>query len=759
MSRSRKKKRPNSKRNRQLVHPQPVVLHNPLTEAEARAQIREEGEAFAQLYADAFPRLLAWIIDSDPLVTLSTFAFHGLVETTREVRELVEEDPTLPHHVELLQAMMLQHGLDKFNTRVLGPRDLKELKDLVHTTAKAFLRKRVADVDPEMPGEAVNRLLLIESIRASTTQIRNWGHATQMLRLVDELFAPLDESIEEQAGVRVHHMLKLYQVIARVAEARMRNHFSQLSSFVRASNAREMLHAHNRHFPGIEGEIAVYSSMVEEGEIDIESLRIVLAHRADSWLPTVYTFPLDELVAAYPVPIDRTVLRGILDRLSLAFGDLQDEDPEHFFMGNPVWNHPLIRLPEDRYFVPVLGLLLSFCVEQMEELIRPYPQIYERYQHRRGEFLEEQTERIFRSAFPSAQVFRGVYWIEPETGNRIENDVVVLLDNYLIIAEEKGGRVTPPARRGAERRIQTTVNELVVAPSEQAQRFANYLRTRAQKHEFEDRNGERIELDTRGVHDVMVLCVTLDSIAVSASGNDFRSAGFVSNEVDLAPSISLAHLEVVMDLLDGPIERLHYLVRRSELERTHSFLADEMDLLAFYMLSGFCLRGAAAKRAHLQLWGHSHELGPYFQQLWAGKAPEKPRRRLTRWWTALIRRLEERRMPGWTRMGLVLLNATYDEQAAMESALRRRLRQARSRMKREQIGRSLLPFGPTGSDNAVLGLFYFPRQMKDLNGMVIVSLSEAVEKLDTPDIVALGFDISTRDYPCSLIAWSQGFKV
>src|SRR3546814_9878993 len=57
----------------------------------------------------------------------------------------------------------------------------------------------------------------------------------------------------------------------------------------------------------------------------------------------------------------------------------------------------------------------------------------------------------------------------------------------------------------------------------------------------------------------------------------------------MAPSMSIFELETLFELLPDQISRLHYLRRRAELEAVTEFEADEMDLIAFYLETSFCI--------------------------------------------------------------------------------------------------------------------------------------------------------------------------
>jgi hypothetical protein len=54
-----------------------------------------------------------------------------------------------------------------------------------------------------------------------------------------------------------------------------------------------------------------------------------------------------------------------------------------------------------------------------------------------------------------------------------------------------------------------------------------------------------------------------------------------------APTISIGDLDVIVQTLVRPSEKLHYLVRWNVSEQWVNFYGDEMDLLAFYLETRF----------------------------------------------------------------------------------------------------------------------------------------------------------------------------
>ena len=80
-----------------------------------------------------------------------------------------------------------------------------------------------------------------------------------------------------------------------------------------------------------------------------------------------------------------------------------------------------------------------------------------------------------------------------------ENDLIVLIDKFAFVIECKSGSITDSAKRGAPERFKKTLKELIIEPSEQAQRFINYLKSHRSIHHFRTKRGEKNIIDNQNI--------------------------------------------------------------------------------------------------------------------------------------------------------------------------------------------------------------------------------------------------------------------
>src|SRR5690606_27452969 len=157
--------------------------------------------------------------------------------------------------------------------------------------------------------------------------------------------------------------------------------------------------------------------------------------------------------------------------LSLAPGELKDTNPEHIYLNNPIWKKPYIRLANGSLFAALPQLVFSFPFVIMEGLTVGHEKLEVAYEDARADHLEQAVAALLSTAMPSATIYRGVVWDDPNTGKTWENDVVALLGNFIFVFEAKSGRIKDAARRGGDLSLRKNFKELFVEPGEQGWRL------------------------------------------------------------------------------------------------------------------------------------------------------------------------------------------------------------------------------------------------------------------------------------------------
>jgi hypothetical protein len=147
--------------------------------------------------------------------------------------------------------------------------------------------------------------------------------------------------------------------------------------------------------------------------------------------------------------------------------------------------------------------------------------------------------------------------------------------------EDKSNIITDEAQRGLQKRLEKTVEMLVVNPTLQGQQFAALLRNNPGKHTFKTKRGTENVVDSTDIRRYLMFGVTFELFGLlSLRGMTLRNAGLIAEEIDPAVVLALVDLETVLKTLDSDTRRFHYLSRRIDLEQQSHLTGDEFDLLS-----------------------------------------------------------------------------------------------------------------------------------------------------------------------------------
>lgn len=368
------------------------------------------------------------------------------------------------------------------------------------------------------------------------------------------------------------------------------------------------------------------------------------------------------------IPADK--LCSTLDKLSICFGALAGNKAEYFFLDNPVWTKPLIKIGDGRFFCAIPQVFFSFIFPIFDKLLSDSPQAKSAYQKRRADFLEKEIRAIFSKSFPHCEIFAGYKWKDGD--NEYENDLLVKVDSHLILVEAKSGAISWQALRGAPDRMKRHVDELLYAPSNQSYRLSNRIyesKANAQK-QFNLLPNFPFNLDE--IKTVLRLSVTLEDFAfIQTNLHLIKETGWIPEDHQLAPCMHLADLEVIFDMLESTPQKIHYLKRRSELEANMNYMGDELDLLGFYLKTGFNIGVSEFNKDHFMLTGMSKKVDEYYTALDNGIQRKRPQQKMTNWWRDICMKLEVRGFHQWSDIANILLGFSFSEQLKAEASFKR----------------------------------------------------------------------------------------
>lgn len=502
-------------------------------------------------------------------------------------------------------------------------------------------------------------------------------------------------------------------------------------------------------FPEMEGAPSDLVELSNQKGASLHQVFSFILSHSDLRLLEMFTFSIEEV--AVDVGLEQEDLRTALARVELSFGELEREDPENFFLENPVWKKPVIALGDDTFFCAMPQVFFSFVFQIMDGLLAEDTNLRKHCSRRRAEFLEEEVTRILVDALPGCEFVRKFKWHDVE--GEFETDLVVKVSSFLLIVEAKLGGISSPALRGAPDRILRHIKEQVVKPAIQSQRLAERILDERDRSGTNSSSSLRLPFRVEDVRRIVRLSVTLELFAaIQSSFTVLRDTGFVDDEFPASPTMTLADLETVLDILPTRAERVHYLLRRNVLEKTIRLWGDELDWLGLYLETGLNLGKVEINEMNLRLVKMSKAIDEYYSAQDAGIDRRKPILKKTKWWGDIVQELERRDPDRWLEAVVILLNFPVDEQYQAERAFKRVKKNVRKNWLRRGTINTVVMCAPKWRTDAVVLLAFRERQ-KDKRYVLMENIASSVfaENHHVKRCLVVGVNIDRGRYPYNLL--------
>ena len=176
------------------------------------------------------------------------------------------------------------------------------------------------------------------------------------------------------------------------------------------------------------------------------------------------------------------------------------------------------------------------------------------------------------------------------------------------------GKITNPALRGAQVSLKRHIEEILVAPNEQSRRLKNRLCELIEEPSLDDELREKLPVRLDGIHKILRISVSLEDFAsLQANISSLESTGWIPNDFETCPTMNLADFETLFDILEHPVQIIHYLERRAEMEGILKYFGDELDLLGWYISTLLNFGNLHEENAELIITEMSSPLDKYYE--------------------------------------------------------------------------------------------------------------------------------------------------
>ncbi|MCW5870164.1 MAG: hypothetical protein KIS61_23110 [Candidatus Eremiobacteraeota bacterium] len=626
-------------------------------------KVKESAASEVEAFESRVDSIRQFLKQFNPLKALAFLSVYGLAAPPLCLPEKDRKYPLLSADLELIQAIILSTPPSDFGEEVFRDSHFLELFRLVKQAGLSFAFKRLITF-PE--AEEAKNFYILELIRVHTQSVRNWAYYFQLRSLIPKFYSALDQRVKKELRAEPSQLWNFLVVVGEEFQARLNKYIGFQKML---SSAKTLKKASQIYF-------SMLGASPAEVTKSLPNIRKTFreAWEAKRWykdtldaifLSSFLEFSEDWINANWPTSIeDRDT---VLESLSIPLGGLTTRNVEHFFLGNPIWCQPFIMTPAKGLFLANPQLIQSFPFEIIEQglALKKNSKIKKAIEERRAEFLESEVDSLFRKHFPSCgQFFGNRHWLDAQ-GKSWETDFFSVWEGVGCIAESKSHSLPDAAKRGAEKSLREFLVDTSLEASEQSIRLRDRLSSLSSCLEFKDKEGGIVvgNVMPGEVSKCWTISVSLDLLGLPLSWKSFEYFG-LGEVVGKAPRLTLSDLEIVLDVLSDPIVITHYFLRRQILETQCYAKADELDWLAFYLETAFNLGEIETDGTWLDIYGKSSDIDDYYRLKGIPLRVhlQKPARKFTSWWSAILTTLSRKKRPGWLDRSLTLLDLSYLEQ-------------------------------------------------------------------------------------------------
>jgi hypothetical protein len=604
----------------------------------------------------------------DPEVLIAILTAYGL--TTEIDRSRVIPNDTNEginqSHVELIQALSLQIPCNEQGNQPVTPDIIQNVFDKLSEVSCAFRHSRMDESRLDFTQSKKATTNIQEMVRNHTQLVRNWGYYSQVVSISKELYSHFDTLLEERLGFSASIVIDIFCEMIRLIESRVSKRLITLRGIKSEKKPLRMLNKYRRLIGEDNTELHELLDLIKIETISRNELFLIILGHFDQTRPTDYYFSYRKV--SEKLGINEEVVKDVFKYFSFTPGELAKTNKEFFFLDNPVWKKPVIHT-KSGFYCPMPQIFFNSILSIFDEIIEG---IDKKSLHiRRATFLEKKIEDIVKRRFPSSQVFSNIEW--ESNGKKYETDLLVNIDSYLIIIEAKSHKISKSALRGAPDRIKRHVQELLIKPSLQSSRLEQEINSLRQSSQNNQYLLENQQVNTSHIKKILRVSVSLEDFAILQTNLKLlNDTDWVPEDFIACPTICLADFETLFDLLEHPIQIIHYLTRRAELEEKVTVIGDELDFMGLYLETQLNIEMMINDpSATMVITGMSRQVDKYYISKDNRIKIDKPQPKISDLFKNIFSLLESRMPYRWTEIGSILNRFPYRDQVNISNSIKK----------------------------------------------------------------------------------------
>jgi hypothetical protein len=330
-------------------------------------------------------------------------------------------------------------------------------------------------------------------------------------------------------------------------------------------------------------ELHQYVELFFEYAIDEENLSIDEV-REDGWKS--FYKGLIELFVIRKSDFDKDVdIESFINNFSISFEENLNSQFQTIGNFNLINARPIIKLDEERYFVPISFLLFEAVYESPFYWMWPEDKLYrDQLAENRGKVGEEITYDFLSKVFGTKKVFKSVKIQSPKTTKSTKKkkddtdiDVLCILGSKALCVQVKSKKLTKLSRTGNDEQLQKDFQGAVQDAYEQG--LVSRQKILDKNAKFIDENGNEIKLFEE-IDEVYIMGITTENYPSLT-----HQAHIMLDKKDDDPFpivLTIFDLELLIHYLNDPYDFLYYIKQRTSL--MDYFKADEeMSFLGYHL--------------------------------------------------------------------------------------------------------------------------------------------------------------------------------
>ncbi|MCY4332223.1 MAG: hypothetical protein OXC96_06945 [Cyanobacteria bacterium MAG CAR1_bin_15] len=221
--------------------------------------------------------------------------------------------------------------------------------------------------------------------------------------------------------------------------------------------------------------------------------------------------------------------------------------------------------------------------------------------------------------------------------------------------------------------------------------------------------------------------------------------------------MNLADFEMIFDILEHPVQILHYLMKREMIEASVNYYGYEKNLLGWYLTTLLDI-GDVEHDAQIMLNDTSSSLESYYDSADAGVKLNKPQPAISPLFASIFSQLEQRGIAGWTEIGIALNMFSPDEQMRIMEEIMR-LEEKIHRNWRTKEHDNILILIPSKASSYALGYVMFKNgNAKEKRNFMQTAADHAFQGNHVKIVVVIAKNIDRDDLAYHSIALFERLK-